>query len=110
DHSVRQRRRSNLWLGDSQIHNLAYLPPCCVVTRPELQTTGAAAVPRYYASAVSGLYVPIERVSRGHIPEGGRGGRVDRPAFGQYNHLRQLASGDVVAWSIFKAACPAMVA
>ena len=60
-----------LGLGDGLVNDLANLPPCGVVARPELQAVGTAAVPRDYAYAVGGLYVLVEDVRGWYISESG---------------------------------------
>ena len=67
----------------SQAHNLAYLPSGGIIPWAER----AVVIPTYYLVAYRRLYVPVERVCRGHIPERWSNGSIKRPGFGQRHYF-----------------------
>src|SRR6476620_3560536 len=82
-----------LRLGDSSVGDDADLSACGVVA----PTEGAIGVARYHAVVVSGFYVGVEGVGRGHIREVGASAGIQRPAFGEDDYLAELTAGDVAA-------------
>ena len=74
---LRVGRAGRLRVGDGVVEHLAQLAACGVGVGPELEAARAAGIPGDDAVLVDRLDGPEERVGRGHVAEGGRGGRDD---------------------------------